>query len=287
MLNVKQVDKVLTAEVKTYKCLCGCGTLLNRFGYVKGHGFRHYHGRFRKEHPQLYKEQRLAATRKAAAVSVAKNGAWTSYNVKFKTKHPRIYRKQRLKAAKNGGVANRIKNGGWSSFHKFLKERDPEEYYAKLQKSHIAGGKAPKSESWRRNMSISRRKYIQDHPEQFGGTHFNRGRVSKSEVLFESILQEALQLLSRQVTLSYEREMAVRTNRSTRFLDFGIEVLKLDFEVDGDYRHFLECGRNRDGRRTKELNAVGWRVYRFKGNDIKLNPDKLVRKIVTAVMRYI
>ena len=69
--------------MKRYKCQCGCGTLLTKRGYVKGH-------------------------------------AWKGFNVTFKNKHPKEYKKIHTRIGKIGGKASQIvfKEKGLGFFNK-------------------------------------------------------------------------------------------------------------------------------------------------------------------------
>ena len=57
-------------------------------------------------------------------------------------------------------------------------------------------------------------------------------------------------------------------------VDFAIPEKKIIIEVDGEYWHNYPEGTKKDKSRDKYINACGWKVIRFWGNDIKSNSNK-------------
>lgn len=64
-------------------------------------------------------------------------------------------------------------------------------------------------------------------------------------------------------------------------LDFAIPELKIDIEVDGLEYH--KIGNSRDRKRNWFLRNRGWKIIRFKGEEIKNNIQQCVDKIKNAV----
>ena len=60
-------------------------------------------------------------------------------------------------------------------------------------------------------------------------------------------------------------------------LDFAIPELKIDIECDGE--HFHKEGNSRDRKRNWYLKNQGWKIIRFKGEEIKNNVQQCVDKI--------
>jgi very-short-patch-repair endonuclease len=60
-------------------------------------------------------------------------------------------------------------------------------------------------------------------------------------------------------------------------LDFGIPELKIDIECDGEVWH--REGNSRDRKRNWVLRNRGWKVIRFRGNEIKNEIEECMEKI--------
>ena len=70
-------------------------------------------------------------------------------------------------------------------------------------------------------------------------------------------------------------------------LDFAIPELKIDIECDGEHYHKL--GNPHDRKRNWALRNRGWKVVRFKGNEIKNEIDKCIEvlKIIINERRFV
>ena len=64
-------------------------------------------------------------------------------------------------------------------------------------------------------------------------------------------------------------------------LDFGIPELKIDIECDGECWH--KDGNSRDRKRNWFLRNNGWKIIRFKGEEIKTNIEECIEKIKTII----
>ena len=60
-------------------------------------------------------------------------------------------------------------------------------------------------------------------------------------------------------------------------LDFAIVELKIDIEVDGE--HYHKIGNAHDRKRNWALRNRGWKIVRFRGNEIKNNIGDCIEKI--------
>jgi len=64
-------------------------------------------------------------------------------------------------------------------------------------------------------------------------------------------------------------------------LDFGIPELKIDIECDGEVWHKL--GNSHDRKRNWFLRNKGWKIIRFRGNEIKNDVQGCIEKIKTII----
>ena len=60
-------------------------------------------------------------------------------------------------------------------------------------------------------------------------------------------------------------------------LDFAIPELKIDIECDGEVWH--KIGNHKDRKRNWVLRKKGWKVLRFRGNEILGNINKCINTI--------
>jgi hypothetical protein len=98
-----------------------------------------------------------------------------------------------------------------------------------------------------------------------------KGFVSRPQLLLADMVRRAHG--------QCEIEYTIKTKRSWRFADVAIPELKLDFEYDGKEWHL---DPEKDQKRDRELNDVGWEVYHFDSLIIK-NKDIFFTKILNII----
>jgi len=64
-------------------------------------------------------------------------------------------------------------------------------------------------------------------------------------------------------------------------LDFAIPELKIDIEVDGE--HYHKIGNSHDRKRNWALRNRGWKIIRFRGQEIKNKMEECIRKLKTII----
>ena len=64
-------------------------------------------------------------------------------------------------------------------------------------------------------------------------------------------------------------------------LDFAIPELKIDIEVDGE--HYHKVGNAHDRKRNWALRNRGWKIVRFRGNEIKNSIKECIEKLKTII----
>ena len=64
-------------------------------------------------------------------------------------------------------------------------------------------------------------------------------------------------------------------------LDFAIPELKIDIECDGEYYH--ELGNSHDRKRNWALRKRGWKIIRFRGNEVKNNMEDCIKKLIVII----
>lgn len=92
----------------------------------------------------------------------------------------------------------------------------------------------------------------------------------------ERIFEE--QLIKNNISYSYD--FSIRSKYGYR-LDFAILEKKIAFECDGECWH-LE-GNLRDKKRDNYFKNRGWKIIRFKGNDIKDNIQTVMEKVIGVI----
>ncbi len=94
-----------------------------------------------------------------------------------------------------------------------------------------------------------------------------------------SILEEKMEKALNLANIKYEREIKFK-----RFhVDFLLSDLKTVIECDGEYWHLMPKIQERDKRKDKLLNSLGYKVIRVSGQEIdSLSVKKLLTKIVNA-----
>jgi very-short-patch-repair endonuclease len=86
--------------------------------------------------------------------------------------------------------------------------------------------------------------------------------------------------------ISYQRELAVKHERSNYFLDFYIEVNgnKIDLEIDGKQHQYKDRIES-DTIRDNYLKSLGYIIYRIPWNEINSEAGKL--KMQNKISRFL
>jgi very-short-patch-repair endonuclease len=79
----------------------------------------------------------------------------------------------------------------------------------------------------------------------------------------------------------------VHHDGGTACLDFAIPAQRIGVEIDGVLFHSTVGQRKADADRDKALEVAGWRILRFKDEDVMSHADGVVRRIVAEVSRRI
>jgi very-short-patch-repair endonuclease len=124
------------------------------------------------------------------------------------------------------------------------------------------------SEETKKKISISRKKYLDEHPDQIPYLLNHASQKSPIEVVFEKYLIE-----------SGVKGWVYNYQFKRYALDFAFPEWKLDIELDGG-THNLEKVISKDIERDKYLIENGWTVIRIKGTEIKENVYSCVNKIL-------
>lgn len=64
-------------------------------------------------------------------------------------------------------------------------------------------------------------------------------------------------------------------------LDFAIPELKIDIECDGE--HYHKIGNSHDRKRNWALRNRGWKIIRFRGNEIKNKMEECIDKLKVII----
>ncbi len=111
------------------------------------------------------------------------------------------------------------------------------------------------------------------HPEKRAQARRLRAEMSEPEQALWSILRAS----------RLEGVKFVRQNlRMPYIADFVARSRRLIVELDGETHASAEAQAH-DARRTKKLEAEGWRVIRFANNDVMTNPEGVARAILMAL----
>jgi intein/homing endonuclease len=116
---------------------------------------------------------------------------------------------------------------------------------------------------------------------------FNKKTASKVMKSFSNLFKKGSKpqkKLYRIIRKNYIGKMRfdfyIRTKRSYRWLDVALINDKIDFEFDGSFWHETNKDRRDDRRRSREIQAVGWKVISIKDNDLnEENIKKILRKL--------
>ena len=100
------------------------------------------------------------------------------------------------------------------------------------------------------------------------------GELRKQQTFAEELLWNFLR--GKPLGLKFRRQHPY----SNYILDFYCHSLKLVIEVDGSIHEKEEVKQN-DIERQKQLEQQGLTVLRFTNNEIKLQPEKVIKKIET------
>ena len=104
----------------------------------------------------------------------------------------------------------------------------------------------------------------------------------------ESPLEEAMWSELKRLKIPAEREYPIVYKDEWYFLDFAVfcKQAKVDIETDGDTWHRVESQIESDNRRNNAMAALGWKVLRFNGNQIREQMDSYcVREVVATTNR--
>lgn len=121
------------------------------------------------------------------------------------------------------------------------------------------------SEETKKLISIARKKYLQEHPDEVPYLKNHSSRDSWPEKMFKKALDD------NNITgyIQYYRN-------SLYEYDFAFPLLKIDVEIDGD-THKLEKTIEIDNKRDKFAKQQGWTVVRFKAKHVLRNVDDCIR----------
>ena len=86
--------------------------------------------------------------------------------------------------------------------------------------------------------------------------------------------EKSLDAAMRDLGLKFE----IQTRINAYFADFTIPAIRLVVEVDGSV-HDSEEAKRYDSARTKSLQKSGWRVVRFRNDEVASDPHAVARKI--------
>lgn len=98
----------------------------------------------------------------------------------------------------------------------------------------------------------------------------------KSNTLIERLIEE-------QLVKSGLQFLAQKRIYRIAVADFYLPNNRVAIFCDGDYWHRLPGRQEDDKRKTKEIEALGIKVFRFWEKDIKLSPSKCVKQIINYV----
>ena len=123
------------------------------------------------------------------------------------------------------------------------------------------------SKVFREKVSLGRRKFLEENPDQVP----YRLNHSSKESYSEKIFREGLE---RHLITGWIQEM----NFSIYRLDFAFPAIKLDVEIDGE-THLTENVKLIDERRDNFLRSREWEVLRFTAKELKHNFDNCIHKL--------
>lgn len=106
-----------------------------------------------------------------------------------------------------------------------------------------------------------------------------------NDLYHTSHIEEKLYKFMKKEKIPAERQLFVREERRTYFLDFGLFCRegKIDVECDGEAYHSSREALNKDRMRNNELASYGWLVLRFTGTEINKDAKACVRQIKKVI----
>lgn len=63
-------------------------------------------------------------------------------------------------------------------------------------------------------------------------------------------------------------------------LDFAVPSARVGFEIDGHAFHSSRKARMKDAARDRQLQAAGWRIFRYTSDEVFHNPFAVAREIL-------
>lgn len=125
-----------------------------------------------------------------------------------------------------------------------------------LKLRHITHEHLKHSESTKKKISESRKKFLELHPEQvpYRLNHYSKG-LSYPETYFKKVFE------NEKIKLEHHYSYGIYE------LDFANTKKKIDLEIDGDQHYLDKRVVESDIRRTKKLNDDGWLVIRIKWSE--------------------
>jgi very-short-patch-repair endonuclease len=128
-------------------------------------------------------------------------------------------------------------------------ERLKERYRTRQIKPSNLGRKHTEEE--KKNLSIKRKKYIEEHPDKVPYLLNHSSKKSYPETYFDDLFQKE------GIDLKYHKQVGIYE------LDFYNDEKAIDVEIDGSQHFATKKNIERDERRTIFLNGRGWKVYRI------------------------
>jgi very-short-patch-repair endonuclease len=131
------------------------------------------------------------------------------------------------------------------------------------------------SEEVKKKISISRTKYLKEHPEKvpYLLNHYSKG-PSYPERYFDEIFNG-----------KFEYEKYVQS--SLYHIDFSITNKKIAIEIDGDQHYLDKKIVESDIRKNKYLISDGWDIIRIKWSDYQKMTRTEKEKYITGLLEYI
>jgi len=123
----------------------------------------------------------------------------------------------------------------------------------------------PMSKEARKNISKARIKFLKNNPDKAPYKIYHASNESYLEKKFKIVLKK------NKIT-----GWVYRYQNGIYEYDFAFPLKKIDIEIDGE-THESEKVKKIDKKRDKWSKKQGWKVVRFKGNQIKHNLDECIK----------
>lgn len=132
------------------------------------------------------------------------------------------------------------------------------------------------SEETREKISKSCIRYLEEHPEKvpYLLNHYSKG-PSYPEIYWIDLIK------NEKLDLSYHKQIGPYQ------LDFFNETKLLDLEIDGDQHHLDSRIVESDKRRTKYLEALGWKTLRVKWSDWQKKEEEEKREFIQLLRAFL